>query len=339
LNSASPTEAQQALYSLPQNDYNVITSGTNGYTAGAGYNLVTGLGTPVANLVVSDLVAYQSGTFVASGPTVGALSNANLESTGAAGSGTTNVFAVFDSLIGTSNGLGLGQSTVANSAMTTTLAPTPAVASQAPSAGFLAQGGHGLVLGTMTVTVANPGLFGVMPNSANEVTVIPVTTGLALHQPAVSMARPRVNTTATQSKVFAGPSRIEPSSALSVIPTTHDVGRLTDSDSVLDDLARDFVLARGQFRRGERRASAPCLREPSLTGHSLIAQVRSLTGQGVTLNVQGADAPRSPFTARLAAILLAVGYWGHGGRIGTSRKRGAGSPAAKRASLKGKIQS
>ena len=28
----------------------MITSGTNGYTAGAGYNLVTGLGTPVANL-------------------------------------------------------------------------------------------------------------------------------------------------------------------------------------------------------------------------------------------------------------------------------------------------
>ena len=46
LNSSSPTETQQALYSLPQSDYNVITSGTNGYTAGAGYNLVTGLGTP-----------------------------------------------------------------------------------------------------------------------------------------------------------------------------------------------------------------------------------------------------------------------------------------------------
>ena len=57
LNSASPTDTQQALYSLPQSDYNEITSGSNGYTAGAGYNLVTGLGTPVANLLVSDLVA------------------------------------------------------------------------------------------------------------------------------------------------------------------------------------------------------------------------------------------------------------------------------------------
>jgi subtilase family serine protease len=36
LNSSSPTETQQALYSLPQNDYNVITNGSNGYTAGGG---------------------------------------------------------------------------------------------------------------------------------------------------------------------------------------------------------------------------------------------------------------------------------------------------------------
>jgi hypothetical protein len=55
--TSGPTETGQALYSLPQNDYNVITSGNNGYSATSGYNLVTGLGTPVANLLVSDLVA------------------------------------------------------------------------------------------------------------------------------------------------------------------------------------------------------------------------------------------------------------------------------------------
>jgi hypothetical protein len=36
LNSTSPTEVQHALYSLPQSDYNVIASGSNGYSAGAG---------------------------------------------------------------------------------------------------------------------------------------------------------------------------------------------------------------------------------------------------------------------------------------------------------------
>ena len=73
LNSSGPTETQQALYSLPQSDYNVITSGFNGYTANAGYNLVTGLGTPVANLLVGDLVAYQGPGTIYAGPTVGAL--------------------------------------------------------------------------------------------------------------------------------------------------------------------------------------------------------------------------------------------------------------------------
>ena len=42
-------------------DYHAVTSGNNGYSAGAGYNLVTGLGTPVANLLVPDLAAFSGG--------------------------------------------------------------------------------------------------------------------------------------------------------------------------------------------------------------------------------------------------------------------------------------
>jgi hypothetical protein len=58
LGTASPTEAQTALYTLPVADYHGVTSGSNGYSAGAGYNLVTGLGTPVGNLLIADLAAY-----------------------------------------------------------------------------------------------------------------------------------------------------------------------------------------------------------------------------------------------------------------------------------------
>jgi subtilase family serine protease len=58
LNSSSPTEAQQALYSLPRGDYHVISSARNGDSASSRYNLATGLGTPVANSLVPDLVAY-----------------------------------------------------------------------------------------------------------------------------------------------------------------------------------------------------------------------------------------------------------------------------------------
>jgi subtilase family serine protease len=53
----STSELLNELYSLPSSDFNDITSGSNGYSATAGYDLVTGLGTPKANLVVAGLVA------------------------------------------------------------------------------------------------------------------------------------------------------------------------------------------------------------------------------------------------------------------------------------------
>ncbi|HTU91789.1 MAG TPA: hypothetical protein VMF69_17030 [Gemmataceae bacterium] len=46
------------LYQLPQSDFHDITSGSNGsYSAGPGYDLVTGRGSPIANLIVAALVA------------------------------------------------------------------------------------------------------------------------------------------------------------------------------------------------------------------------------------------------------------------------------------------
>jgi subtilase family serine protease len=92
LNSTTPTDAQQALYGLSSADFNSITSGTNGgYTAAAGYNMVTGLGTPMADRLVPDLVAFRP-TGVSSGyvPPTGP--------SGAAGSssGTTNALATFN---------------------------------------------------------------------------------------------------------------------------------------------------------------------------------------------------------------------------------------------------
>jgi hypothetical protein len=55
------TQTLPDLYKLSSNDFHDITSGGNGaYSAGPGYDLVTGLGTPVANLVVSDLVGTAS---------------------------------------------------------------------------------------------------------------------------------------------------------------------------------------------------------------------------------------------------------------------------------------
>ncbi len=59
LNStANPMQTLQALYSLPASDFRDITSGYNGFNAGAGYDLVTGLGSPIANLLIPDLASY-----------------------------------------------------------------------------------------------------------------------------------------------------------------------------------------------------------------------------------------------------------------------------------------
>jgi hypothetical protein len=55
---ADPTATQAALYTVPYSDYHDITSGNNGYSAGPGYDLVTGLGTPAADRLVPDLAGY-----------------------------------------------------------------------------------------------------------------------------------------------------------------------------------------------------------------------------------------------------------------------------------------
>jgi subtilase family serine protease len=55
---ADPMQTLQALYSLPASDFHQIATGYNGITATAGYNEVTGLGSPIAYLLVPDLASY-----------------------------------------------------------------------------------------------------------------------------------------------------------------------------------------------------------------------------------------------------------------------------------------
>jgi hypothetical protein len=98
LNLAHPTDTQLALYSLPQADYHSITSGFNGYNAGPGYNLVTGLGTPMANVLVPDLIAWSGPGTPYSGATVAPLQSANLVYYGANVNGPINVISVFNAV-------------------------------------------------------------------------------------------------------------------------------------------------------------------------------------------------------------------------------------------------
>ena len=50
------TQTLPAIYRLPESDFHDISTGNNGYLATAGYNPVTGRGTPLANLVIPGLV-------------------------------------------------------------------------------------------------------------------------------------------------------------------------------------------------------------------------------------------------------------------------------------------
>jgi subtilase family serine protease len=68
------TQLLNNLYSLPSSDFHAITAGFNGYNAGSGYNLVTGLGTPQANRLVPGLLAA-NGVNPASGTTTTAASS------------------------------------------------------------------------------------------------------------------------------------------------------------------------------------------------------------------------------------------------------------------------
>jgi hypothetical protein len=56
------SNAQSTLYTLPASDFHDVTSGSNGYAATAGYDLVTGRGAPVANSLVQALSGNTSST-------------------------------------------------------------------------------------------------------------------------------------------------------------------------------------------------------------------------------------------------------------------------------------
>jgi hypothetical protein len=71
LNGASQT--LPLLYRLPAVDFHDITTGNNGqYSAGPGYDLVTGLGSPVADKLVPDLANQANPQVVGSTPAIGA---------------------------------------------------------------------------------------------------------------------------------------------------------------------------------------------------------------------------------------------------------------------------
>ena len=251
LNSTSPTDTQQALYMLPQSNYNVISSGNNGYAANAGYNLVTGLGTPVANLLVPDLVAYHGSGTSYSGPTVGPLQSAGLVNTGASASGPINVFSVFDALTLSGNELDYATDQVLSTGLGLPVNET------------LAPGGASRTA-TSIVSAAGLTTFNPAPNLSPGglmhlplagLTVTSVATNFMSGQPGWSTAQPMVNGPTT-SDHFVALQRTDHDNVPVPSLTRFQTGLVPDS--VLDDMATEAILVRS--RQGVGAFSVPILR-------------------------------------------------------------------------------
>ncbi len=94
------TQTLPMLYSLPSSDFHDITSGSNGtYSATAGYDLVTGLGTPIANLLVPALAGFGANQ----SPTISGPASASLTQNGSLkfSSANGNAISVADASAGT----------------------------------------------------------------------------------------------------------------------------------------------------------------------------------------------------------------------------------------------
>ncbi len=322
LNSSTPTDAQQALYMLPQADYNVIASGSNGYTANAGYNLVTGLGTPVANRLVGDLIAYQGAGTTYAGPTVRALQDATLSGNWTGGGGTSNAFNVFGAPTVSSNGLGYGQGAGAASTISTPLGGTSAQAAAANHSavtpvttigitlgltpGSLPQNGPAQSLGWATnFTVAGP-----TSQSPAAATITPVSTGLGTQLPAWSPAPAAVTSLVSHTNPSGSPATDR--DALGTLISSRPRTGLF-SNAVLDELAADAVLWPAQ--QGNGTITIPVLPPDGVTRDPKI---------GDPLPQVDRPLPPTNDAAGIVVLGLAAGLWARGTGLLDPRKRRSG---------------
>ncbi len=157
LGTTTPNQAQQALYTLPLGDFNDVTTGTNGYNAGPGYDLVTGLGTPVAGQLVPDLVAF----------TTAGTSPRTVTVTASVGSGSLgdyssinamhNAINVFDAQVAGTTGLtfrdSLNQSALASTSPALDLSVLPKPVAAAPVSALTVA--PTLAVSPLAITTAN----------------------------------------------------------------------------------------------------------------------------------------------------------------------------------------
>ncbi len=323
LNSSSPIDTQQALYMLPQSDYNVIASGTNGYSAGAGYNLVTGLGTPVASLLVPDLVAYHGSSTSYAGPTVAPLQNVgSVNPGGTSDGGPTDVFSVFDALTLTGDAAGYAQPQVLGaghgSPPSDTLAPaSPGRNSASPAiAAVISSGPTTSLAATM------------MPSSPAAVGLPLVSVRVAAQQPGWLTSRSGVNNPSIPRHSVALQRTDRGLSA----PSSARIRGMRLADSVLDELASDTRLVRWWTARASLVPAilpwdgvitgAPMAISPSrFAAGSQLGFAIPAGNMSTPETEAGAPQRLAAPEASLADILVAAGLFSFGALVGNARRR------------------
>jgi len=98
LSALTGSQTLSKIYSIPSTDFHDITSGDNGYSAGPGYDLVSGRGTPIANLLEPDLSGVPASSSTGGGTTGGGGSNG--------GGGTTTTASIAGTVYTDANGNG-----------------------------------------------------------------------------------------------------------------------------------------------------------------------------------------------------------------------------------------
>jgi hypothetical protein len=333
LDSASPTEAHQALYSLPQSDYTVISSGTNGYHANPGYNLVTGLGTPAASTLVSDLVAYHGPNTTYSGPTVGPLQDATLYGTGSDSGGPLNVFAVFSAVTVPSSGLGFARNSALGIDVSLPRFETmaPMVASPTPA--------------TPNLNVTAP-LAAASPATAAGLSITPTPASLTLSQTGFALTASPSSGHGSEVRgpwsvgdrgswsVSSGPVDVEggwmpmPATAMPAIRWRNDPGRFVRRpraglvlDSALDELASDLGV----------RGVGETVVDGALSGS--VASATLVRVDAAPPHDASGESDGSTSSERLSSILMAAGFVGLGAGLMAARKPKAKGQSAKRSVL------
>jgi hypothetical protein len=307
-------------------DYHVIASGGNDYNANASDDLLTGLGTPVANRLVPDLIAYQ-----ASGTTDDLLSTRPLQAgTFAAGAlshggGTTGAFDVFNVL--TAKGSDLRGALIPDSSLVEHRASSlvnlmqsvPGTTTAVPAFGspFALSIGSSSIHGPaqspfassnpMSTIVTSAPLYGVTSSASS--------TGLAPQWPVGST--PRLAAVSQNAQEHQTPYPAMPRWELDADADSfllESPRSALVAESVLDNAAVSLLLSRGQG--GSAPASVPGLAPPVVIG------ALDATGRGAQ---QDEGVPSATSAVGMVAIGLAAGMWARRSNILNLRKRQPGS--------------